>query len=273
MRLKEFKTALAALTDTPRMPVLFVGHGSPMNGIEDNRFSRAWTSVGATVPRPRAVLCVSAHWLTEGTFVHGAENPRTIHDFWGFPPELYAMRYPCPGDEKAAKAVQSLEAPVSIGWDLDWGVDHGNWIVMTRMFPKADVPVFQLSLDLSKPSRTHYDIGAALAPLRRKGVLIVGSGNIVHNLGMLAFEEMAKPFGWADEFDALASGLLEKGDHASLVAYENLGHAARLAVPTPDHYWPMLYVLGLQEKDERPEFFIDGITHGSVSMRGFVLGR
>jgi 4,5-DOPA dioxygenase extradiol len=272
MRLKEFRAALDALPETPRMPALFVGHGSPMNGIEDNRFSRAWTSLGGTLPRPRAILCVSAHWLTEGTFVHGAKHPRTIHDFWGFPPELYAKNYPCPGSPEDAKAVQALDSPARVGWDVDWGVDHGNWIVLSRMYPKADVPAFQLSIDLSKPSRAHYDIGAALAPLRRKGVLIIGSGNLVHNLGMIAFENDAKPFSWADEFDALASGLIEKGDHASLVDYEKLGHAARLAVPTPDHYWPMLYVLGLQEKDERPDFFIDGIAHGSVSMRGFTIG-
>lgn len=249
------------------MPLLFVGHGNPMNAIETNRWSRAWESMAASLPRPDAILCVSAHWLTEGSFVHAAERPRTIHDFWGFPPELYAVRYACPGDparaEEARKAVTSAE----VGSDLDWGVDHGAWSVLRRMYPEADVPVFQLSLDIARPSAVHYAIGKELASLRERGILIVGSGNLVHNLGMVAYEEETEPFDWAVEFDALAASLIAKGDHRKLMAYEKLGHAAALSIPTPDHYWPLLYVLGAAGKEEVPSFPVEGIAQGSIGMR------
>lgn len=198
--------------------------------------------------------------------MHGAEKPRTIHDFWGFPPELYAVRYPCPGDPGRAKETRKTVASAKVGWDLDWGVNHGTWSVLRRMYPEADVPVFQLSIDIAKPSAAHYAIGRELAPLRERGVLIVGSGNLVHNLGMIAFEEDAKPFDWAVEFDALAAALIAKGDHRKLTAYEKLGHAAALAIPTPDHYWPLLYALGAAG-EERASFPVEGIAQGSVGMR------
>jgi 4,5-DOPA dioxygenase extradiol len=224
------------------------------------------------LPRPRAVLAISAHWFVRGTFVHGGERPRTIHDFYGFPEELYAESYPCPGAPEAAQELIRAVRGVSIGLDTEWGVDHGTWIVAKRLFPQADIPVFQLSIDYSKPPRFHYDLGRELAPLRRRGVLVLASGNIVHNLGMLQYEMDAKPHDWAQEFDALLKGCLRRGEHRRLIDCEGLGAGAALAVPTPEHYWPLLYALGLQEQDERPGFFAEGIAHASISMRSFRLG-
>ena len=264
--------AAKKLPDAPRMPVLFVGHGSPMNAIEDNAFSRAWATLAAALPRPAAVLCVSAHWLTEGTFVHVAPQPRTIHDFWGFPKELYDVRYPCPGDPARAGETQALVTRAKVAADLDWGVDHGTWSVLRRMYPNADLPVFQLSLDMRKSAAEHYAIAAELSALRNRGVLIVGSGNLVHNLGMIDFDEHAKPFDWAVEFDAQAKALIEKGDHRALIAHEKLGHAADLAIPTPDHYWPLLYALALADENDAIRFPIEGIANGSISMRAVRIG-
>lgn len=272
MNLKKFAKIAAVLPDTERMPVLFVGHGSPMNGVEDNRFARAWAELGRTLPRPRAVLCISAHWLTEGAFVHGSARPKTIHDFWGFPPELYALRYACPGSPEAARETQAAVKKVPVGWDELWGVDHGCWIVLRRMYPEADVPVFQLSIDLTKPSRVHYGIGRELAKLRRKGVIIIGSGNLVHNLGAMSYDQKAAPFDWAQEHDAKVAALIRDGDQAPLVAYEKMGRAAALSIPTPDHWWPLLYVLGARAKDEEASFPVEGIVHSSVSMRAVLFG-
>lgn len=267
MTLREFITHTDTLPSTPRMPALFVGHGSPMNAIEDNTFARGWNKLGKALPRPAAILAISAHWLTEGTFVHVAPKPKTIHDFWGFPKELYDMNYPALGAPDIARTVTTMSMPTRITPDTDWGIDHGTWIVLHRMYPDADIPVFQLSIDMSQPSQFHYELGQALAPLREKGVLIMGSGNIVHNLGNISFEEDAQPFDWAVEFDTTAKMLLERGDAPSLIAHEKLGHAAALAIPTPDHYWPLLYTLGLRSKDEPLSFPIEGIAHGSISMR------
>jgi 4,5-DOPA dioxygenase extradiol len=253
------------------MPALFVGHGSPMNGIEDNIFVRGWKTLGESLPRPTAILAISAHWLTEGTFVHIAEKPKTIHDFWGFPKELYDINYPCPGAPAYAKAAQTLIANTQVETDMDWGIDHGTWIVLHRMFPLADIPVFQMSIDISKPGQFHYELGRELAALREKGVLIMGSGNIVHNLGRIDFNEDAKTFDWASEFDGIAKTLIKKGDHKALIDYGTLGHTAALAIPTPDHYWPLLYTLGLQAKNEEATFPIEGITHGSISMRSVLI--
>lgn len=265
---KVLKTMASEWPTTEAMPVIFVGHGSPMNGIEDNEFSRAWTTLSVGLPKPRAVLCVSAHWFIGDTLVHGAARPRTIHDFYGFPEELYAQCYPCPGAPDAARETQRTVTSAKVGWDTEWGIDHGNWIVMKRFFPEANVPVFQLSLDYRKSTQFHYDLAKELAPLRRKGTLIVGSGNLVHNLGMIDFEERAKPFDWAVEFDETAKSLILKGDDRALIHYEKLGPAARLAIPTPDHYWPLLYALALRQPDEKTEFFAEGIVNGSIAMRG-----
>jgi 4,5-DOPA dioxygenase extradiol len=250
------------------MPALFIGHGSPMNGIEVNRFSLAWQDLGKTLPRPSAVLAISAHWLTKGTHVHASECPRTIYDFWGFPKELYNISYPCPGSPTYANATRTLLAPTTeIELDLEWGIDHGTWIVVRRMFPEGDIPVFQLSIDIEKPSQYHFDLGKALASLRTKGVLIMGSGNLVHNLGRVSWEPNAVSYDWALEFDARMTDLMEKGDFSSLISYEKFGESAKLSVPSPDHYWPLLYVLGAKQSKDTLSFPIEGITMGSIGMR------
>lgn len=270
MTINEFRAGIDALPHTPRMPAVFVGHGSPMNGIEDNIFTLGWVSMAAKLPRPTAILAISAHWLTEGTFVHMAEKPKTIHDFWGFPKELYDLEYPCLGAPLYAQATKSALTD-GASEDLDWGIDHGTWIVLHRMYPKADIPVFQMSIDISKPSQFHYELGKQLSALREKGVLIMGSGNIVHNLPRIDFNENAKVFDWAEEFDDIARKLIEKGDHEPLINYEKLGSAAGLSVPTPDHYWPLLYTLGLTQAGEEASFPVHGLTHGSISMRSVLI--
>lgn len=272
MTLNEFRRVALNFPATQRMPALFVGHGSPMNAVEDNVYTKGWAALGRSLPRPRAILAVSAHWLTEGTFVHVAEQPRTIHDFWGFPKALYDITYPCPGTPEAAEETKKVLAPNRTADDRDWGIDHGTWVVLSRMFPAADIPVFQLSIDVARDARAQYDLGKALAPLRERGVLIMGSGNIVHNLGRIVWEKDAKPFDWAIEFDARATSLIEGGDYRALVDYEKLGSAAALAIPTPDHYWPLLYVLGATKSDEERSFPVLGIAHGSVSMRAIQIG-
>lgn len=266
----EFTERTGAMDD--RMPALFVGHGSPMNGIEDNEYSRGWRELGERLPRPRAILSISAHWLTEGTRVHFGESPTTIHDFWGFPRELYEVRYGCPGAPALAEEVVSLARSTTVEPDRDWGLDHGSWVPLSRIFPEARIPVVQLSIDLNRPAGFHYGLGRELAPLRGEGVMIIGSGNLVHNLPMASFDPAAGPFAWALEFDELARGLIEAGDHQALIGYENLGTAASLAIPTPDHYWPLLYILALQAEGEPPRFPVTGIAHASVSMRTVLFG-
>lgn len=274
MTLNDIKTFADNSPATEKMPVLFIGHGSPMNAIENTVWSEAWKKIGESVPHPRAILSVSAHWLSEGTSVHVAEKPKTIHDFYGFPKALYDMAYPCLGAPADAKETARIITKTEVAQDLDWGIDHGTWIVLARMFPKADIPVFQLSIDMSKPSEFHYELGKELRALREKGILIMGSGNIVHNLGRISFEPKAKPFDWALEFDAVSKKLLETGDDTALIHYEKLGQVANLSIPTPDHFWPLLYTLGAREKNEKEkmEFLTDGIAHGSVSMRAIRWG-
>jgi 4,5-DOPA dioxygenase extradiol len=253
-----------------KMPALFMGHGNPMNAIEDNPFSRAWTAAGRALPRPQAILCVSAHWETAGTQVTAMEHPRTIHDFGGFPPELFAVRYPAPGSPALAQIVQETLEPLQVALDSRWGLDHGTWSVLCRLFPAADVPVVQLSLDRTQPAAYHYALGQALRPLRQRGVLIVGSGNIVHNLMLARPDEAA--FAWAVEFDEAVRRLIVAGDHAPLVDYERLGRSARLSIPTNEHYLPLLYVLGLQEAGEAAHFFAESVAWGSLSMRSLRIG-
>ncbi len=220
----------AAFTDSDRkMPVLFVGHGSPMNAIEDNEFSRAWTEVGKALPTPHAILCISAHWETNGTQVTGMDQPKTIHDFGGFPSELYAMEYPAPGSPELVQLIQETIKKVPVRVDRTWGLDHGTWSVLCRMFPAARIPVVQLSLDRTQPPEFHYALGQELQTLRRKGVLIIGSGNIVHNLRRVVFQDGA--YDWAIEFDETIKQLVLSGDHDPIVHYETLGQAARLSVP------------------------------------------
>ncbi len=253
-----------------KLPVLFVGHGSPMNAIEDNEFSRAWAEVGAALPRPQAILCISAHWETVGTQVTAMAAPRTIHDFYGFPRELYEQRYPAPGAPKLAQQVAEVVAPVAVTLDQDWGLDHGTWSVLCRMFPGADIPVLQLSLDRTQPPAYHYALGRALAPLRRQGVLIVGSGNMVHNLRLMCWE--GGEYEWAVEFDALLRDLIQAGNHGPVVDYKSHGRNANLAIPTNEHYLPLLYVLGLQEPGEAVQFFAAKVAMCSLSMRSLQIG-
>jgi len=252
------------------MPALFIGHGSPMNAIEDTEFSRAWADVARSLPKPKAVLCVSAHWETAGTRVTAMEHPKTIHDFYGFPPALFEKRYPAPGSPDLARMTQKMMREAHVELDSEWGLDHGAWSVLCQMYPKADVPVVQLSLDQRKQPALHYELGRELRGLRRKGVLIVGSGNIVHNLREMAWEDTA--YDWALEFDSQMKELILSGDHKAIIDFSKLGRSARLAVPTLEHYLPLLYVLGAQDKADGVKFFADKVTLGSMSMRSVRLG-
>ena len=253
-----------------KMPALFVGHGNPMNALEDNEFSRAWAQVGKSLPKPNAILCVSAHWETAGTLVTGMDKPKTIHDFGGFPPELYAMEYAAPGSPELARLTQETVRKVPVRLDQNWGLDHGTWSVLCRMFPSADIPVIQLSLDQTQSPDFHYALGKELRALRNKGVLIIGSGNIVHNLRVVNFQE-DKPYDWAVEFDETVKQLITSGDHHSIIGYRKLGDTARLSIPTNEHYLPLLYILALQDKQEQTHFFADRVTLGSISMRSVLI--
>lgn len=253
-----------------KMPVIFVGHGNPMNAIEDNEFSRAWADVGKSLPHPQAILCVSAHWQTEGTKVTAMEKPKTIYDFYGFPRELYETGYPAPGSPDLAKRVRAVLKHTPTLLDMAWGLDHGTWSVLKRMFPRADVPVVQLSLDAAKEPPDHYELAKQLRELREEGVLILGSGNIVHNLGLIQWGDMA--YDWATDFDTRVKQWVLDGDHEALVNYEKHGQAAKLSIPTNEHYLPLLYVLAMQEKAELVSFFAEKIWGGSVSMRSLRIG-
>ena len=255
-----------------KMPVLFIGHGSPMNAIEDNEFTHVWAEAGRAVPRPQAILCVSAHWETVGTRVTAMPTPRTIHDFGGFPPALYAQQYPAPGSPALARLVQEMVKDVQVELDTSWGLDHGAWSILIRMFPQAHIPVVQLSLDYTQSPAFHYALGQALRPLRRRGVLIVGSGNIVHNLRAARLDDERGEFDWAREFDETARRLIVAGDHGALVDYQRLGASARLAIPTNEHYLPLLYVLGLQEPDDTVIFFAERVVYYALSMRSLRIG-
>lgn len=257
-------------TDSARMPALFVGHGSPMNAIEENAFSLSWRSLGQTLPRPRAILCISAHWETFGAHVTAMERPRTIHDFGGFPPELYAVQYPASGSRWLAEAVLGNRAVTP---DQAWGLDHGCWSVLKNMYPEADVPVVQLSLDRNLTPREHFALGKSLSGLRDQGVLVIGSGNLVHNLRLLAFSEGQTAFGfdWALEANALFKRLIDEGAFDTLMAYETLGRAVQLAVPTPEHFLPALYVLALKTSGERIRYFNDEPWGGSLTMTSFLV--
>jgi 4,5-DOPA dioxygenase extradiol len=253
------------------MPAMFVGHGNPLNAIEDNEFSRNWSRIGAQLPAPKAILCISAHWLTRGSFVAATPKPETIYDFSGFPDELYQVNYAAPGSPEFAQEVKSAVKSKSISDDHSWGLDHGCWSVLNQMFPKADIPVFQLSIDMLAKPEEHYAIAKELAVLRSKGLLIMGSGNIVHNLRTMQWADTA--YDWAVEFDALSKSLLEKGDHDSLIKFRTLGKAADLSIPTTEHYLPLLYSIGLQQPKDQLRFFNEKTTAGSVSMRSFVLDQ
>ena len=254
--------------DNQRHPILFVGHGSPMNAIEDNSFSQTWARLGQSLPHPRAIVCVSAHWQTRGTQVTAMEMPRTIYDFYGFPPELYQQKYPAPGSVELAKRIQDLLGTDTAALNSTWGLDHGTWSVLIRMYPKADLPVVQLSLDMNVPEAAHYELAKRLRVLREEGVLVMGSGNLVHNLGVLNWG--AAPHDWALRADAQLKDMIEQRDHAAFLRFPSSSRDARLAVPTNEHFLPGVYVLALQEADEAFTFFNEEVSLGSIGMRGFV---
>jgi len=252
---------------------LFLGHGNPMNALQTNAWTRGWAAVGSTLPRPRAVLSISAHWYITGTAVTAMESPRTIHDFGGFPRELFAVRYPARGDAALAARVQQLLAPLPVSADLNWGLDHGTWSVLRHLFPQADVPVVQLSIDETQPASFHYALGVRLQPLRDEGILLLGSGDIVHNLHAYAWGRHPQaPYDWALRFEGHVREALTRGDHAPLIDYAALGRDALLAVPTPEHYLPLLYVLGASLPGEAVSFPVEGMDGGSVSMLAVQFG-
>ena len=255
------------------MPAIFFGHGNPMNALADNDYTRAWAALGAQIPRPRAVLCVSAHWYLPGTAVTAMERPRTIHDFGGFPRELYEFKYGAAGDVALAGRVRELLAPVPVASDERWGLDHGTWSVLCHVFPEADVPVVQLSMDETQPAAFHYEVGRRLSPLRDEGVLIIGSGNLVHNLHTYSWGRHAvEPFDWAVRFEERARELLTAGDDRQLVNYEALGRDAQLSAPTPEHFLPLLYVIAQRREGEQVSFPVEGFDGGSVSMLSVKIG-
>lgn len=256
-----------------RMPVVFVGHGNPLNALARNVYTEGWNALGLAVPRPKAILAISAHWYVPETAVTAMEAPRTIHDFGGFPRDLYQVQYPAPGDPRLAGHVQTLLAPLSVRRDQQWGLDHGTWAVLCHLFPQADIPVVQLSIDETQPAAFHYELGKQLAPLREEGVLILGSGNLVHNLHTYAWgQPAAASFDWAVRFEQRARELIRAGDDGPLIEYEALGSDALLAIPTPDHYLPLLYTLALRHADEPVTFPIEGFDGGSVSMLAMRIG-
>ena len=260
---------LDKLSDTEEdgecMPALFVGHGSPMNALEDNEFSRGWREITGKIPKPKAILCVSAHWLTRGTSITAMEKPSTIHDFGGFPDELFQVEYPAPGSPVLAEQTRNLVRYAPINPDYQWGLDHGAWSVSRQMYPAADIPVLQLSIDYHKPALFHYELGAALSVLRKKGVLIIGSGNIIHNLGILDFKRSGG-YDWAEALNPVIIQNLHEGNHRFFIDYEKMGKEGKLAIPTPDHFLPLLYILGLSNKKEPTLVFNDKLIMGSISM-------
>ncbi len=257
------------------MPVLFVGHGSPMNGIEDNEFSRTWSKLAKEIPLPKAVLVVSAHWLSKGTRITAMDFPKTIHDFGGFPKELYEVQYNAPGSPSMAKETASLFSSIHVEMDHDWGLDHGAWTIIRHMYPEANIPVLQLSIDYAKEPQYHYDLARELYNLRKKGVLIIGSGNMVHNLRMVAWDKLNEQeygYDWALQMNDKFKELIGNGEHDKLINYESLGKAALLSIPTPEHYWPLLYTLGLKSSKDAISFFNDKAVGGSLTMTSVKFG-
>ncbi len=261
-----------SLAHSPKMPVMFIGHGNPMNAIEDNVYHKSWEAMGKALPRPQAILSVSAHWLTTGTKVTAMSHPKTIHDFGGFPKKLFDQKYPAPGTPEFAALTRELVTYSHLQADESWGLDHGTWSVLLPMYPAADIPVYQLSLDYDQPPAYHYEIGKQLGKLREKGVLIIGSGNLVHNLRAVDWSGGNKVYDWALEFDAKFADWMAKGDHTSILNYQKiLGNTATMAHPTYDHLLPLFYVLGLQQKNEKITFFNDQFDMASISMRSMVI--
>lgn len=263
------------MTEYNSMPTLFLGHGSPMNAIEENQFVEGFRAVAKTLPRPKAILCISAHWYINGTQVTAMEKPKTIYDFYGFPDELYSVQYPANGNPDLAAGIIELLKPITVEPDENWGLDHGTWSVLKHLYPLADIPVVQLSIDKTKPAAFHYELAQKLKPLRNKGILIVGSGNIVHNLRLIDFANINNDdygFNWAVEAKQIINQLISDGRTEELINYEKLGKSVQIAIPTPDHYLPLIYILGLQEKKEKLTFFNDKLVAGSLSMTSIKIG-
>ena len=274
--LSAFKNFTSGLGEQEQvMPVLFIGHGSPMNGIEDTAFSRRWSQMTKEIPTPKAVLVVSAHWFTKGTKITAMDFPKTIHDFGGFPQELFDVQYPAPGNPVLAKETAELLHSAHVEFDHDWGLDHGAWTIIRHMYPEANIPVLQLSIDYTKGPQYHYDLAKELNALRKKGVLIIGSGNMVHNLRMVAWDRLNDPeyaYDWAIQMNNKFKELIQAGDHKPLINYSSLGKEAMLAIPTPEHYLPLMYTLGLKNSQDDVSFFNDKAVGGSLTMTSVKIG-
>jgi len=276
MKLNELGKMVSPFSNTESMPLLFLGHGSPMNAIEENEFVEGFREIGKTIPKPNAILCVSAHWETKGTFVTAMDKPPTIHDFGGFPKELYEVEYPAPGSPALAGEVKNIIQKVNVGLDQKWGLDHGAWSVIKHLYPAADVPVIEMSLDYSQSPQYHFELARELGSLRKKGVLIIGSGNMVHNLRMIAWDKLnVSGFGydWAIEASEKMKKFILNGDYQQLVNYRSQGKAFDLAIPTPDHYLPLLYTLALKEENEPIHLFNDKALAGSLTMTSIRIGK
>ena len=276
MKLNALNRITETFGSTEKMPVLFLGHGSPMNAIEDNEFTKGWKEIGKTLPKPNAILCVSAHWETRGTFITAMEKPTTIHDFGGFPQALFDVQYPAPGSPELARETKNLITKTEVGLDDKWGLDHGAWSVIKHLYPNADIPVIQISLDYYQSPQYHYELAKELSSLRKKGVLIIGSGNMVHNLGKAVWEKIKEPeygFDWAIEASEKMKKYIISNDHKSLINYKSQGKAFELAIPTPDHYLPLLYTLALKEDNEKVSLFNDKAIMGSLTMTSLIIDK
>ena len=275
MNLNDLDKISQQFNTTEKMPVLFLGHGSPMNAIEENQFVQGFRNISREIPKPNAILCISAHWYTNGTFVTAMQNPKTIHDFYGFPKELFEVNYPAPGSPELAKETAALLLPEIVEEDHSWGLDHGAWSVIKHLYPDAEIPVIQLSIDYTKPPQYHFDLAKKLQKLREKGILIIGSGNIVHNLRMVDWKNIntvGAGWDWAIEAREKTNNWLLEGNFQNLIDYHRQGVALQTAVPSPDHYLPLIYSLGLKEKSENLSLFNDELIGGSLSMTSVRIG-
>lgn len=272
MKLKALNSITDGFTASRKMPALFLGHGNPMNAITENEFAKGFRAMAAKLPKPKAIICISAHWETKGTFVTAMDNPRTIHDFGGFPKELFDVRYPAKGSTETANLTKSTVLKTTVGLDHEWGLDHGCWSVIKHMYPNADIPVLQMSLDYTKPPQWHYELARELEKLREKGILVVGSGNIVHNLGMIQWNA-TKPAEWAETANEKIKKLVLENRHSALVDYKSLGREVQMAIPTPEHFLPLLYILGLKNEKEEVALFNDKTELGSISMTSVKIGN
>ena len=254
-----------------KLPIMFIGHGSPMNAIEENDFTISIKKVAESLPEPKAIMMISAHWTVQSTMVNTQEHPKQIYDFYGFPRELFEFKYNCKGSPEFSQLVIDTLGNYKIKPTSEWGIDHGSWTILKHIYPNANIPVFQLSLDMTKDAKWHYELGKELRKLRDLGVLIIGSGDIVHNLGAVGFEENAKPYDWAVEFDDIVKDCLVNKNHDKLIDYKSIGNSAIYSIPTSEHYLPLLYIIGLQEENEMVEFIYEGIQNKSISLTSFIV--